>query len=266
MIGIEIREVRDLRNLRALLRLRFELMRQGRFHRLVPPNASGVDIDRHDLRSRHIGFYPCGSSRPVGYMRGVGLDEGPAATAIRVIAATSGLQDQLESDPGEAFPFPASRYLPSTLRLELCSAHEALRASGDWLGEASRFCIRRESRTRWFVARVVDAVVALFVLALEWRMGFAIVDSRSGRLYEQCGFVPLGPFRNHVCRTDEVALTVTRRSIPEAVLEPDLAMAREYRRSGRILLNPLACSRRPVSMAFGQYHARGSSAAQETVR
>jgi len=65
------REARNVEELYALLKLRYEEYRNSRLAGFCPENEYGLDIDEFDLRSRHFGLFQqsADGEKAIGYMR-----------------------------------------------------------------------------------------------------------------------------------------------------------------------------------------------------
>lgn len=181
------REARDIRELEALFRLRYQGYVNSACASLVRQNSAGLEFDSYDWHSFHLGLFQQGGygSHPVGYARLVQTSPSPMAELVSDLALR---YSDLE------MPLPPSAEAPLPFMANCPGAGEI----GDLLGnlksrdarlvEGSRFVFSPDARSAGYARFAFEAATAKAFFRYHFDFAFLAVHPRHAPFYGQYGF------------------------------------------------------------------------------
>lgn len=180
------REATSKDELLALLRLRYDTYRNSRLAGFVPENAQGLDLDKYDPWARHFGLYL--RNEPVGYIRVVQEERGPAWGTICDIACTEAARPDLDGTKPNV-PFPLMNYFPDKEAVSNCYKTEY--KNGNKGCEAGRLIVRMDQRTPGLSRFLIESALATYFFS--WNFQYALISCalQHGEFYRRYGFTEI---------------------------------------------------------------------------
>lgn len=185
--SIIFRQAKNLHELKALLKLRYQGYLQSACASLIQPNRYQIDLDVYDLRALHFGVFETDGLRakPIGYVRFIQEEMTSTAPMIWQLAFTHPeLLAALQKDASNTFPF--LQYHPNQSSMELRIAKA--RAKGERILEASRFVFDPQIRSAGILNFTAEATLATLFFGLSYDCLMLVCNPSHCRFYQRLGF------------------------------------------------------------------------------
>ncbi|MCB0572194.1 MAG: hypothetical protein KDC66_20650 [Phaeodactylibacter sp.] len=181
------REAKDIRELEALFRLRYQGYVNSACASLVRQNEAGLEFDTYDWHSLHLGLFQQGSygSHPVGYARLVQTEPSSMAPMVSSLAARYSTLN-IPAGPSEDAPLPFMANCPKAG--ELAGLLDGLKQQGARLVEGSRFVFSPDTRSSGYARFAFEAATAKAFFRYHYDFAFLAVHPRHAPFYGQYGF------------------------------------------------------------------------------
>ena len=231
------RRVSNLKELRALLHIRYWGMGESQLLDIVHENSEEMDLDPYDLRSIHYGMFAVyeGQELPVGYARSVMLDRTEHADLVEQVADSS---EELAAaaDPSQFRPIPSVEYLPEPNRSVLEKTLISVLRGSESAVEGSRLCLIPEFRKLGLAIFLIECLVADAIFCEEIDFGYASMASSQQKIYQRLGFRKLeGTTDQYIPKLDVVGscYSIRRQELSSAQRQRYAQLAFHLETQGR---------------------------------
>lgn len=225
--------------LKALLRLRYEIYAKSSLATFCPVNDYQIDLDEYDAYARHFGLfkYNCsGEESVIGYMRVI--EQCMTRTSDTIYALARSLDRDLYKriNISPKCPFPVMKYYPYAHKriTELLIQNPATKYC-----ESSRFSIAKEERSFKLARFCTDCAISIYFEVKNFNVSIICCANSHEPFYRRYGYQQLlgpSPIQEDISKSTSYLLSVCRDSYSKK--EKFLRMKEAYLAKGRISLHP----------------------------
>ena len=232
------REITEPGELEKAFRFRYEVYSKSRLNRFLKQNQCNLDIDIHDLHSRHFGLF-IGNIEMIGYLRVVLSKEtffndkvSEVINKFNFISLIEPASEDTKRERVADYPFLSHPNLP----LSLITRYNLLKNQNIEIAEASRLIIKDDHRGIKTSAFLIECAMMLFIMICSSQRHAVISCCKDHRLfYERYGFRPFDDdteFNLYDMKLDTVCLTLSEypKNLPGRIEE----MKSQYLIAGKI--------------------------------
>lgn len=232
------REAKNIRELEALFRLRYQGYINSGCASLVHQNGQGLEFDAYDWNSFHLGLFQQGDfgSHPIGYAR---LVQTTPSTMAGMVSQLATRFDNLEmpAPPSPDAPLPFMANCPKAGGIN--GLFEMLKKEDARLVEGSRFVFSPDIRSAGYARFAFEAATAKAFFRYDFDFAFLAVHPRHAPFYGQYGFKEVVNGEEN----DYLGLKASVLALENGKIDPRRAariesMGKAARQSGAIYLFP----------------------------
>lgn len=235
----EFRAPKSIDEMKKLLQLRCKIYKDCRLVDFVDDNQSGYDLDAYDARAYQMGLFMHSDDgcKLIGTHREIIDGVGPHAEWIEQIESELNIHLPNGIDFSDK-PFPAFSYDSSAVDV-LEQFYSKAKDEHKTVGEASRYALDPSIRSLSLAKFLVEAIIAVFVIAKSIKYGIMWVHLSHAPFYERYGFKKIDGIDEVVAHDLPGCFMVLQfDTIPMHLLDRLYKIAEAYRTTGSICYNP----------------------------